>query len=98
MIESKDHHKYQVFCEKLRETPFWDRFFLVHDIFSGELNAWAKNYEVEALQSYGINGRCIPLGDAAPLHTLCVWNGRPAFFTPFLWPLIAFLTSQWPRT
>jgi hypothetical protein len=51
MIESKDHHSYQLFCEKLRETPFWDRFFLVHDIFPGELNAWAKNYEVEALQS-----------------------------------------------
>lgn len=51
MIESKDHHIYQLFCEKLRETPFWDRFFLVHDIFPGELNAWAKNYEVGALQS-----------------------------------------------
>ena len=51
MIESKDHHSYQLFCERLRETPFWDRFFLVHDIFPGELNAWAKNYEVEALQS-----------------------------------------------
>jgi hypothetical protein len=50
MIEAKDHHSYQLFCEKLRETPFWDRFFLVHDIFPGELNAWAKNYEVEALQ------------------------------------------------
>jgi hypothetical protein len=51
MVKSKDHHSYQLFCEKLRETPFWDRFFLVHDIFSGELNAWAKNYEVDALQS-----------------------------------------------
>jgi len=51
MIESKDHHSYQLFFEKLRETPFWYRFFLVHDIFPGELNAWAKNYEVEALQS-----------------------------------------------
>jgi hypothetical protein len=51
MIEAKDHHGYQLFCERLRETPFWDRFFLVHDIFPGELNAWAKNYDVEALQS-----------------------------------------------
>jgi hypothetical protein len=51
MIEANDHHSYQLFCEKLRETPFWDRFFLVHDIFPGELNAWAKNYEVEALNS-----------------------------------------------
>ena len=51
MIEARDHQGYQLFCEKLRETPFWDRFFLVHDIFPGELNAWAKNYEVEALIS-----------------------------------------------
>lgn len=51
VIEAKDHQSYQLFCEKLRETPFWDRFFLVQDIFPGELNAWAKNYEVEALQS-----------------------------------------------
>jgi hypothetical protein len=51
MIEAQDHHSYQLFCEKLRETPFWDRFFLVKDIFPGELNAWAKNYEVEALAS-----------------------------------------------
>jgi len=51
VIEAKDHHSYQLFCEKLRETPFWDRFFLIHDIFPGELNAWAKNYGVEALRS-----------------------------------------------
>lgn len=51
VIEAKDHGSYQLFCEKLRETPFWDRFFIVHDIFPGELNAWAKNYEVDALRS-----------------------------------------------
>lgn len=51
MIESMDHHSYQLFCERLRETPFWDRYFFVQDIFPGELNAWAKNYEVEALRS-----------------------------------------------
>lgn len=51
MIEAKDHQSYQLFCEKLRETPFWDRFFLVKNIYPGELNAWAKNYAVEALQS-----------------------------------------------
>lgn len=49
MIEARDHDRYQLFCEKLRETPFWDRYFLVADIFPGELNAWAKNYEVEPL-------------------------------------------------
>ena len=51
MIEAADHHAYQLFCERLRETPFLDRFFLVQDIFPGVLNAWAKNYEVEALHS-----------------------------------------------
>ena len=51
MIESTDHHSYQLFCEKLRETAFWDRYFIVHDIFPGELNAWAKNYEVAPLQN-----------------------------------------------
>lgn len=51
MIEAVDHKSYQLFCEKLRETPFWDRFFLVHEILPGELNAWAKNYDVEPLAS-----------------------------------------------
>ncbi len=51
MIEAKDHQSYQLFCEKARETPFWDRFFMVKDIFPGELNAWAKNYEVDSLRS-----------------------------------------------
>lgn len=51
MIEAKDHHSYQLFCEKLRETPFWDRFFLVNSILPGERNAWAKNYEVAPLHS-----------------------------------------------
>ena len=51
MIEARDHHSYQLFCEKLRETPFWDRFFLVKDILPGELNAWAKNYEVDPFRS-----------------------------------------------
>jgi hypothetical protein len=51
VIGSKGHHSYQLFCEKLSETPFRDRFFLVHDIFPGELNAWAKNYEVDGLRS-----------------------------------------------
>ena len=51
MIEANDHRSYQLFCEKLRETPFWDRFFFVIDILPGELNAWAKNYEVDPLRS-----------------------------------------------
>ena len=49
MIEAKDHESYQLFCEKLRETPFWDRFFFIKEIFLGEKNAWAKNYDVAEL-------------------------------------------------
>lgn len=49
MIEAKDNASYQLFCEKLRETPFWDRFFIVKEIFIGEKNAWAKNYNIAPL-------------------------------------------------
>lgn len=51
MIEAKDHQSYQMLCEKLRETPFWDRFFRVEEILPGEENAWAKNYEVDPFRS-----------------------------------------------
>ena len=51
MVEAVDHKSYQMFCEKLRETAFWDRFFFIKEIFMGEQNAWAKNYEVAALDS-----------------------------------------------
>lgn len=51
MIEARDHRTDQLFCEKLRETPFWDRFFLVKDILPGELNAWAKNHGVDPFRS-----------------------------------------------
>lgn len=51
MLEAEDHLSHQMFCEKLRETPFWDRYFQVGEILPGELNAWAKNYDVAALQS-----------------------------------------------
>jgi len=51
MIEAADHHGYELFCEKLREALFWDRYFLVNSILPGELNAWTKTNEVEALQS-----------------------------------------------
>ncbi|MEH2276060.1 MAG: darcynin family protein [Nostoc sp.] len=51
MIEAEDHQSYQLFCEKLRETPFWDRYFRVEEILPGEENAWAKNYEIDPLRS-----------------------------------------------
>lgn len=49
MIDARNHESYQLFCEKLRETAFWDRFFFIKEIFLGEKNAWAKNYEVAPL-------------------------------------------------
>jgi hypothetical protein len=51
VLEAEDHLSHQMFCEKLRETPFWDHYFHVVEILPGELNAWAKNYDVAPLQS-----------------------------------------------
>lgn len=56
MIEARDHENYQLFCEGLRETPFWDRFFYVEEILPGERNAWATNYRLDAA-SVGIETR-----------------------------------------
>jgi hypothetical protein len=51
MVEASNHLDYQMFCEKLRETPFWDRYFRVEEILPGEENAWAKNYQVEPFRT-----------------------------------------------
>ncbi|MEH2072266.1 MAG: darcynin family protein [Nostoc sp.] len=51
MIEAGDHQSYELFCEKLRETPFWDRYFKVEEILAGEENAWAKNYGIDPFRS-----------------------------------------------
>ena len=44
VLDCKDHFAYQMFVDKLRETEFWDKWFLIKDIFVGELNAASKNY------------------------------------------------------
>jgi hypothetical protein len=31
--------------EELRETPIWDRFFLIVEILAGVENAYARNYD-----------------------------------------------------
>jgi Darcynin, domain of unknown function len=51
MLESKDHRSYQILCEKLRETAFWDRYFRIEEILPGEEHAWAGKYEVDPLRS-----------------------------------------------
>jgi hypothetical protein len=35
--------------EALRETPFWDRYFDIVEILPGVENAYAKNYDRDAL-------------------------------------------------
>jgi Darcynin, domain of unknown function len=32
VLEAQDHLSRQMFCEKLSETPFWDRYFQVEEI------------------------------------------------------------------
>lgn len=51
VFEAKDHRSYELVCEKLRETPFWDRYFQIEDILPGKENAWARNYNVDPLRS-----------------------------------------------
>ncbi|MFM0001416.1 hypothetical protein PQR57_10335 [Paraburkholderia dipogonis] len=43
------HHAYEMVVEALRETPFWDRYFDIVEILPGVENAYAKNYDRDAL-------------------------------------------------
>ncbi|MFM0553464.1 hypothetical protein P0D69_21140 [Paraburkholderia sediminicola] len=43
------HHAYELVVEALRETPFWDRYFDIVEILPGVENAYAKNYDRDAL-------------------------------------------------
>ncbi|MFM0625238.1 darcynin family protein [Paraburkholderia xenovorans] len=43
------HHAYEMLVEALRETPFWDRYFDIVEILPGVENAYAKNYDRDAL-------------------------------------------------
>src|ERR1700733_4059987 len=47
--EARDHHAYQLLVEDLRETAFWDRYFEIVEILPGVENAYAKNYDREAI-------------------------------------------------
>jgi Darcynin, domain of unknown function len=49
--EARDHHAYQLLVEDLRETAFWDRYFEVVEILPGVENAYAKNYNREAISA-----------------------------------------------
>jgi len=49
MWDAKDHHSYELLVEELRETPFWDRYFEIVEILPGVENAYAKNYDREAV-------------------------------------------------
>ena len=46
MIESKDHQSYQLFCEKLRETPFWGTYFEVEELIPAIEDGYARHYGV----------------------------------------------------
>ncbi|MFL9898466.1 hypothetical protein PQR75_10195 [Paraburkholderia fungorum] len=47
--DATSHHAYELLVEALRETPFWDRFFEIVEILPGVENAFAKNYNRDAL-------------------------------------------------
>lgn len=51
VMDCKDHLSYQMFLEKLRETPIWDKWFSIEEILVGELNAASKNYGFENFES-----------------------------------------------
>jgi hypothetical protein len=49
--EAKSRHAYELVVEELRETPLWDRFFSIVEILAGVENAYARNYDREAVSS-----------------------------------------------
>jgi hypothetical protein len=49
MWEAASHHDYELLVEELRETPLWDHYFLILEILPGVENAYASNYNREAL-------------------------------------------------
>lgn len=44
MFEARDHHSWELFVERLRETLFWDRWFEIVEILPAVENAYADNY------------------------------------------------------
>jgi hypothetical protein len=51
MWEAKSRHAYEMAVEELRETPLWDRFFSIVEILAGVENAYARNYDREAVSA-----------------------------------------------
>jgi Darcynin, domain of unknown function len=49
--EAKSRHAYELIVEELRETPLWDRFFSIVEILAGVRNAYARNYDREAVSA-----------------------------------------------
>jgi hypothetical protein len=49
--EAKSRHAYELVVEELRETPLWDRFFSIVEILAGVENAYARNYDREAVSA-----------------------------------------------
>ena len=45
--EADDHDAYRLLIDALRETPFWDRYFIVVDLLVGIENGYARTYDVE---------------------------------------------------
>jgi hypothetical protein len=49
--EAKSRHAYEMVVEELRETPLWDRFFSIIEILAGVENAYARNYDQDAVSA-----------------------------------------------
>jgi hypothetical protein len=49
--EAKSRHAYELVVEDLRETPLWDRFFAIVEILAGVENAYARNYDRQAVSA-----------------------------------------------
>ena len=51
MWEAKSRHAYEMVVEGLRETPLWDRYFLIVEILAGVEKAYARNYDRHAISA-----------------------------------------------
>jgi hypothetical protein len=45
----KSRHSYEMVVEALRESPMWDRLFSIVEILAGVENAYARNYDRQAI-------------------------------------------------
>ena len=49
--EAKSRHAYEMVIEALRESPLWDRLFSIVEILAGVENAYARNYDRNAVSA-----------------------------------------------